>query len=57
MNSKLHKVTDAAGRPLRMFLTAGQQSDYIVARCWKARLPPNTCWRTEDTMRTGLRIP
>ena len=24
MNSKLHAVTDAAGRPLRMFLTAGQ---------------------------------
>ena len=32
MNSKLHAVTDAAGRPLRMFLTAGQRSDYIGAR-------------------------
>lgn len=32
MNSKLHAVSDAAGRPLGMFLTAGQQSDYIDAR-------------------------
>ncbi|MEL6667172.1 MAG: IS5 family transposase [Pseudomonadota bacterium] len=32
MNSKLHAVTDALGRPLRMFLTAGQRSDYIGAR-------------------------
>ncbi|GLO69398.1 hypothetical protein MACH17_09150 [Phaeobacter inhibens] len=32
MNSKLHAVTDAVGRPLRMFLTAGQRSDYIGAR-------------------------
>ena len=29
MNSKLHTVTDAPGRPLRMFLTAGRRSDYI----------------------------
>ena len=32
MNSKLHTVTDALGRPLRMFLTAGQRSDYVGAR-------------------------
>lgn len=32
MNSKLHAVTDAAGRPLRIFLTTGQRSDYIGAR-------------------------
>lgn len=32
MNSKLHAVTDAAGRPLRMCLTAGLRSDYIGAR-------------------------
>ncbi|MEX0368789.1 MAG: IS5 family transposase [Ruegeria sp.] len=39
MNSKLHAVTDAAGRPLRMFLTAGQRSDYIGARALLRDLP------------------
>jgi transposase len=40
MNSKLHTVTDALGRPLRMFLTAGQRSDYIGARALLSSLPP-----------------
>ena len=40
MNSKLHTVTDAAGSPLRMFLTAGQRSDYIGARALLNGLPP-----------------
>ena len=40
MNSKLHAVTDAAGRPLRMFLTAGQRSDYIGAQALLDGLPP-----------------
>ncbi|WP_110812051.1 IS5 family transposase [Tritonibacter mobilis] len=40
MNSKLHAVTDAAGRPLRMFLTAGQRNDYIGARALLDGLPP-----------------
>ena len=40
MNSKLHAVTDAFGRPLRMFLTAGQRSDYIGARALLDVLPP-----------------
>lgn len=39
MNSKLHTVTDAVGRPIRMFLTAGQTSDYIGARALLAQLP------------------
>ena len=39
MNSKLHAVTDATGRPLRMFLTAGQRSDYIGARALLDGLP------------------
>jgi transposase len=39
MNSKLHAVTDAAGGPLRMFLTAGQRSDYIGARALLSTLP------------------
>ena len=28
MNTKLHAVTDAGGRPIRFFMTAGQVSDY-----------------------------
>jgi len=28
MNTKLHAVTDADGRPLRFFMTAGEVSDY-----------------------------
>lgn len=33
-------VTDALGRPLRMFLAAGQRSDYIGARALLDSLPP-----------------
>ena len=40
MNSKLHTVTDAMGRPVRMFLSAGQTSDYIGARALLDQLPP-----------------
>jgi transposase len=32
LNIKLHAVTDARGRPIRLFVTAGQVSDYIGAR-------------------------
>jgi hypothetical protein len=39
MNTKLHAVTDANGRPLRFFMTAGQVSDYTGAElCWTASL-------------------
>ena len=31
MNTKLHAVTDAEGRPIRLFLSAGQVSDYTGA--------------------------
>ena len=31
MNTKLHAVTDAQGRPIRFFMTAGQVSDYTGA--------------------------
>jgi len=39
LNSKLHVVTDARGRPIRMFLSAGQTSDYIGARALLSSLP------------------
>ncbi len=31
MNTKLHAVTDANGRPISLFMTAGQISDYTGA--------------------------
>lgn len=31
MNTKLHAVTDAHGRPVSFFMTAGQISDYTGA--------------------------
>ena len=31
MNTKLHAVTDAKGRPIRFFMSAGQVSDYTGA--------------------------
>ncbi len=31
MNTKLHAMTDANGRPISLFMTAGQVSDYIGA--------------------------
>lgn len=39
MNSKLHAVTDTLGRLLRMFLTAGQRSDYVGAQALLSNLP------------------
>jgi transposase len=39
MNTKLHAVTDSVGRPIRLFITAGQVSDYIGARAMCGSLP------------------
>jgi transposase len=39
LNSKLHVVTDAKGRPIRMFLLSGQTSDYIGARALLSSIP------------------
>ena len=39
MNSKLHVVCDAAGRPIRMYLRAGQTSDFIGAAALLSTLP------------------
>ena len=39
MNTKLHPATDAKGRPLRFFMTAGQVSDYTGAAALLGRLP------------------
>ena len=39
MNTKLHAVTDADGRPIRFFMTAGQVSDYTGAAALLGSLP------------------
>ena len=39
MNTKLHAVTDANGRPLSFFITAGQVSDYTGAAALLDELP------------------
>ena len=38
-NTKLHAVTDGLGRPIRLFMTAGQRSDYIGAQALLGDLP------------------
>jgi transposase len=39
LNTKLHAVTDAKGRPLKFFMTAGQVSDYTGAAALLGNLP------------------
>ena len=39
MNTKLHAICDSRGRPLNLFVTAGQVSDYIGARVLVGGLP------------------
>jgi len=47
MNSKIHAVTDAMGRPISLFLTAGSASDYIGVRALLASLP-DAKWTLAD---------
>ena len=47
MNTKLHAVTDADGRPLSFFITAGQVSDYTGAAALLDDLP-KTQWMLAD---------
>ena len=39
MNTKLHAICDSQGRPLNLFVAAGQVSDYIGARALLSGLP------------------
>ena len=39
MNTKLYAVTDTSGRPIRLFITAGQVSDYTGAAALMNSLP------------------
>ncbi len=47
MNTKLHAICDSQGRPLDLFVTAGQVSDYIGARALLSNLP-NVDWLLGD---------
>lgn len=51
MNTKLHAVADAQGRPIRMFVTAGPVSDYTGAAVMLSSLP-KAGW-----MRAALGLP
>lgn len=44
MNTKLHAVTDAKGRPIRLFMSAGQVSDYTGAAALLDSLPQADCF-------------
>jgi len=39
MNTKLHAVTDVKGRPIHLFMSAGQVSDYTGAAALLDNLP------------------
>ena len=39
MNTKLHAICDSQGRPLSLFVTAGQVSDYTGAQALLSSLP------------------
>jgi hypothetical protein len=58
MNTKLHAVTDANGRPLSFFMTAGQISDYIGEAALLDELP-KAQWLLADRamMPTGSGMP
>jgi hypothetical protein len=43
MNTKLHAVTDAKGRPIRFFMSAAQDSDYTGAAALLSSLPKADC--------------
>ncbi len=53
MNTKLHAICDSQGRPLNLFVTAGQVSDDIGARALAGSLPKvEWRWETDDMMPT-----
>ena len=65
MNTKLHAICDSEGRPLNLFVTAGQISDYIGARALLSSLPDvdsllgdrgyNADWLREALKDKGIR--
>lgn len=65
MNTKLHAAIDAKGRPIRLFMTAGQVRDDTGARALMSRLPPadwllgdrgyDAEWFREGLMEKGIK--
>ena len=54
MSTRLYAVTDADGRPLRFFMTAGEVSNYTSAAALTDSLRrPSGCLPTEVMMLTG----
>ena len=54
LNTKLHAVPDADGRPLRFVMTAGHvRDDTARPPCWAASPVPTGCSPTAATMPTG----
>jgi len=47
MNTKLHAICDSKGRPIDLFVSAGQVSDYVGARALLSTLP-NVKWLLGD---------
>ena len=43
MNMKLHAICDSTGRPVNLFVTAGQVSDYIGAPALIGPLCQRSC--------------
>jgi hypothetical protein len=55
LNSKRHAVCDGTGKPVRLFLTAGQTSDYTGARHLLPVSHEHPIWSpTEGMTPTGL---
>jgi len=47
MNTKLYAICDSLGRPIDLFVTAGQVSDHVGARALLSG-PPNVKWLLGD---------
>ncbi|GLK63181.1 hypothetical protein GCM10017635_06500 [Paracoccus kondratievae] len=54
LNPKLHVLADAKGRPIRMFLSAGQTSGYIGARALLADRRHDAGWFRNALIGTGI---
>lgn len=54
MNTRLHTVTDQNGRPISLFMTAGQASDYTSAAALLDSLP-RAQWLLGDRAMTSGR--
>jgi hypothetical protein len=54
LNSKQHVLADAKGRPIGMFLSAGQTSDYIGARALLPTIPQAGSLLADRGYRAGV---